>query len=567
MAKEKKAVLEQEKKDLTFYYEIIGIITILVSTIALARLGQIGYYLMISFRIIFGDWYFIFLIALLLYGLHSLLLHRPLNLKNMRSIGIILLMIGVLILSHFPMHNYIKGFGSSYLSMTMQLYLDIFKNYHEGMIVGGGIIGCCFFYLFYLMFSSVGTVIITFIIIFVGIAFTSRKTVAEFVSFIGKIFFKVFKKTKGVMKTLKYDIDIHPSKTNKWFTGIKSLNIESLKSIPYEDYSIIEEKHAEGVKRTISNVLNNMNIFYNEITYLISYHVTSYIIHTLAFVSLEAMNLKLKKVLSCNFLIKQKIKSNKIVIEVENLQKRQVDLKTIFIKNKKIIDNNEYLMGINSFNEIVKIDFNKNANFFLLGNKALINFIDALIFMILLKKTTSTIKLTILDFSQILPHWKNIINYQQEESFLDEIKTMMDERINKLHQYSLNSQDEYNKSVHGTVPMLQEIIIITGFNTIVDKQLNKETLMYLLQIGKQCGYAFLCTSNDDNEIPSTIISLLENKLIFNSTLTYATKLLGFNGAQLLDEEGEAFYLQRDEVERVSIIQTLKENINFINHKK
>ena len=63
MGKEKKLYLEQNKKELTFYYELIGVGTILMSLLALARLGIVGYYLMMSFRIVFGDWYFVFLFA------------------------------------------------------------------------------------------------------------------------------------------------------------------------------------------------------------------------------------------------------------------------------------------------------------------------------------------------------------------------------------------------------------------------------------------------------------------------------------------------------------------------
>ena len=146
MAKEKKMVLEQNKKELTFYYELIGVITILISLIALARLGIVGYYIMIIFRIVFGDWYFAFLLALLLFGIYCLFKHHSINVKNMRSIGVILMMVGMLTISHFPMHNYISQFGDNYLKMTFSLYLDYLKNYQEGAVVGGGILGMAFFY-------------------------------------------------------------------------------------------------------------------------------------------------------------------------------------------------------------------------------------------------------------------------------------------------------------------------------------------------------------------------------------------------------------------------------------
>jgi hypothetical protein len=71
MAKDKKRSEDGEKKDLTFYYEIVGIITILIATITLARLGNSGEWLMIFFKLLFGDWYFLILVLLMLYGLRS----------------------------------------------------------------------------------------------------------------------------------------------------------------------------------------------------------------------------------------------------------------------------------------------------------------------------------------------------------------------------------------------------------------------------------------------------------------------------------------------------------------
>ena len=69
MAKEKQLKFDKEIKDLTFYYEIVGIVSIVVPILAFARLGLIGFYVMLIFKIIFGDWYFLFLLAIFVYGL------------------------------------------------------------------------------------------------------------------------------------------------------------------------------------------------------------------------------------------------------------------------------------------------------------------------------------------------------------------------------------------------------------------------------------------------------------------------------------------------------------------
>ena len=152
MGKEKHPSIEQERKDLTFYYEIIGLFSLIIPILALARLGVVGFYIMLTFRIVFGDWYFLILIALIAFGIRSLLVHKPLNWKNVRTIGILMILIGIMILSHFTMHNFIQNYGTDYLSMTMSLYLDYFKNYQEGMKVGGGIIGALFLFVLHHVF-------------------------------------------------------------------------------------------------------------------------------------------------------------------------------------------------------------------------------------------------------------------------------------------------------------------------------------------------------------------------------------------------------------------------------
>ena len=177
MAKEKQSHYIQTQRDLTFYYEIVGIISIIIPILGFARLGSIGFYVMLIFKIIFGDWYFLFLLTILLYGLRCLLYHKPMDFKRMRVIGIVLILLGIMILSHFPMHKYIASFDvdneGGYFGKTIGLYLDYFKNYYEGMVVGGGIIGTCFFYMFYSLLSSIGTTLMIIVFIFVGMVFVT----------------------------------------------------------------------------------------------------------------------------------------------------------------------------------------------------------------------------------------------------------------------------------------------------------------------------------------------------------------------------------------------------------
>ena len=86
MAKEKRLKIESEKRDLTFYYEIVGIVSIIIPILSFARLGLIGFYIMLVFKIIFGDWYFLILLTILCYGFRCLIYHKPMNFKKLRII-------------------------------------------------------------------------------------------------------------------------------------------------------------------------------------------------------------------------------------------------------------------------------------------------------------------------------------------------------------------------------------------------------------------------------------------------------------------------------------------------
>ena len=322
MGKEKKMYLEQNKKELTFYYELIGVGTILLSLLALARLGVVGYYLMMTFRIVFGDWYFVFLLALLLFGIYCLFKHQPLNMLNMRSVGIILLMIALLTLAHFPMHNYVSEYGTSYLKMTFSLYLDYFKNYSDGMVVGGGIIGMLFFYLFYTLFSSVGTIVIIVFISIVGISFSFNKTIGETFKFVKKIVLKIWNILRNIKKTIKYGIKVSEPVDNKNKKIIKNngkkYSIDMLTEPVRQNFIITEEKHAASLKKTIANILNNMNVFYQDISYEIAEHVTTCKIDTISSINLDKLYMRLKAILTERFLITKDVDSPKIKIEIDN---------------------------------------------------------------------------------------------------------------------------------------------------------------------------------------------------------------------------------------------------------
>jgi len=160
MPKEKKRLIDETNEKATlFYYEIIGTVILLLSFVSLGKLGKVGSILTTIFKILFGDWYFLFIIYLLFLGVYYLFIHEPFNYKGHRFIGFIFLSIIIILFSHFSIHNYIISTGENYISSTFSIY----KNYINTGVsnnLGGGMIGALLFYIINLLMGNIGVILI-----------------------------------------------------------------------------------------------------------------------------------------------------------------------------------------------------------------------------------------------------------------------------------------------------------------------------------------------------------------------------------------------------------------------
>ena len=559
MAKEKKMVLEQNKKELTFYYELIGVITILISLIALARLGVVGYYIMMVFRITFGDWYFAFLLALLLYGIYCLFKHHSINVKNMRSIGVILMMIGILTISHFPMHNYISQFGDNHLKMTFSLYLDYLKNYQEGVIVGGGLIGMLFFYAFYLLFSSIGTIVIVCFLFIVGMSFSFNKTIGE--SFI--FFKKVIKRVVNVIfrfgKTLKYGIKVTPTTKTK-LKKEKRLTIDLLTEPYRQNYIITEEKHAVGLKKSISAILNNMNVFYDSVSYLVAEHVTTCTINTISNINLDKLYMKLKSVLSERFLITKDIDSPKIKIEIDNVDTNPPFLKTMFMLQSNYLNNLKLPIGIDTNNDMVELNLLERQNVLYIEENIdlVIKIFVGYIIMFMIKLTKLNYQIILLDIDgQANKLQKNDFYVLDFNNEIVNLKKEVERRLELLNANNCNNIEEYNRKTKEHLDY--KIIFILNCEKLIGNQRRFEDLMYLLQIGMKVGYFCFVHYMGEEVLSNLVDSLFEVKMIGKYTGKNGVSYLGINPEQYLFDD-EAFYIYKDELFRFSMVKSDSEEI-------
>ena len=171
MAKEKIQSAEIKENSKVFHYEILGIILLVTGMFAVAKLGILGIYANLIVKVLFGDWYFVIILLMCVYGIRCILVHRRLKISNIRYLGLFLMVLALMLLSHFSVHSVVIEFDENPIVLTLKLYLSYFRVKDFDSIVGGGIIGTILFYLFLYLFSKVGVILISVILFFLSIVF------------------------------------------------------------------------------------------------------------------------------------------------------------------------------------------------------------------------------------------------------------------------------------------------------------------------------------------------------------------------------------------------------------
>lgn len=543
MAKDKQSHYIQTQRDLTFYYEIVGILSIIIPILGFARLGSIGFYVMLIFKIIFGDWYFLFLLTILLYGLRCLIYHKPLDLKRMRVIGIVLILLGIMILSHFPMHKYIVSFDvdneGGYFRKTIGLYLDYFKNYYDGMVVGGGIIGACFFYLFYSLLSTVGTTLMIIVFIFVGMVFITEKTINEFLSIIFRRFIWVYKFVKKKFSSFKYDIKVPQEKLTR-----RRIKLSYLKEPERIKYEYVEMKNADEFKEKLKIILNKMNIFFGDVLITVGYNVTTFLIESSSFIDMSVLNSQIKEITTQKFLIKKDVKTKKTIIELNNTYESVVEIKTVLELQSNYENDYSIPLGLTSLKILKEINLNSNSNLLIEDNENYSEgFIFALITLLHIKNKVRDFKIHIYD--------KNFYIKRLIKSFdINSLVEIANNTLNKLNEFNALNIDSYNEKVNKEY--LKHNIFILKDDIILNKEY-VDKIVFLLQISSKIGFHIVFITKNKNLMDIIYDNYFEYQLFFKDSVNLdVSKNLNGN---------ECFLTYKGEIDRMTPVSISKEDIN------
>lgn len=538
MGKEKIQTLDNKESQRLFHYEILGIVLLITSMLAITKMGLMGNYLMLIVKVLFGDWYFLIYFLIIIYSIRCILFHNKLKINNIRYLGIFLFILSLILLSHFSMHKYIKEFDGNKLMLTIKLYFNAFLNNSPTSIVGGGIIGAILFYFSYFLLSEIGVIIISIIFIFLGFVFISRKTIKDFIYDI--ILF--FRKIISIILKTKNKIHNH---IDKYDLSYKRTKIKyKISKVNIEEYYNKELEFAKRNSNIIKNVLNSMNVFYNEINFIVCRNITVYFIESHYKFSYEAFSRNLSKYLH-NYLLKIDDINQDLIVEVNNIN--AVPLRICEIN--EIIEN-EVVFGIDDRNELLKLDhLKKKLIIFGSNKKQIMDYLDSIVLSILHNKNK-------INYYYINLHTKSVFETSNKIDELNEILIKITNRINDFNELKVSSIDEYNKITNNKIKY--ELIIINGIDKILLDKILYDKLLYTFQISNMVGYYFIVTSFSSNNSFNNLYNLFDYKVFLDNNCSYSKECMKNFNYQVVNKDIEAVLLYKSILIRYSLLLMTEE---------
>lgn len=578
MAKDKKRSGDEKKEETLFYHELIGIIFIIFSISILGSLGKIGSFLKDLFKVGFGDWYWIVILFFLIFGLVNLFKHQSFDFKNQRFIGFLFVCFGLLIFANFPLHNYIEESSNEYFSETWKIY----KHYLDtkvDMYLGGGLVGSLLFYLVYYLFGSVGVVLVGLLIMLLGVSLIIKMPIIEMFKNIGTKTKKITRLTGNFSRFFKYNLGaaeekVLPVKKNI-FSKSQQIPLKIFEEVPNVMNYNFQDKLALELRGLIHTVFNNLNIEYKDLSYTITYQITSFKFIVFSEFNMDNLIERLNNVIEDTILIGYE--GTNLMIQVVNKYPQILTIREILLKQSNLYDNYIMPIGLTYENKIYEIDLKQNANILLIGSKesGLKNFVIYFIAALFVKVNLTNYEIEIFDSNKEFTLLENIIDIKRDlgiNDYLTQVISLIDNKLELINNAKTTSIDEYNQKIENDAAekLKRKIIIINAID--VDKETYayfENKIMYITQLGEKAGVSIVYLIRDEINYTTILSSLFIHKLVFKLTSnTFSARVMNNNNALYLQSNGDCFYLSQIKARRIQtplvsnkdlskIIETLK----------
>lgn len=565
--KEKKSKVEIEQGPGQFYYESIGMLFIVIAVITLAKLGKLGSFFTILLQVLFGDWYLLVVILILIFAVYLILNHHPFNLKNQRFLGYVICLLGFLMLTHFSVHNYIISLGNNYFSNFLNHYKNFIVNNNTNYL-GGGVIGGSLFLIAYLLLGSTGVLLFSAIIILLGFTMIIDKPIIEIGAVIKSFFIKLKKYNKNFNNFFKYEIGKKEGSTSNLYDNKKKITLKYLDDYKNINFKVDQEKYLEETKGLICSILNSLNLKYKLIQQFNSYSSSLLSFQIYDEYEFSLVCNKISSIIEENIYLS---KSGCILnIEINNKYNSILSLKNLLLKQPLLYNNYLMPIGINNKNQTEEVDFSRDANFLIIGefNVGIKTFISSVILTSFIK-VHNKIEFYLFDeigeFNDYQYLFKNIKN-DDIKDYLNNIINEIDDRVNTLSLNSIHNIDEYNAvNLQNSKEYLNRkiyIIELDDFNKNYDYQYIDDKIMYIIQVGKNVGIYTMFISRNIKKVSTILFSLFEKKFIFNSKIKN-DKIIESSHLTVLCQKGDCLFYRDNNVKRVQLPKFTLDELNKI----
>ncbi len=179
MSKEKKLIIDKEADTKEVYYEIIGLVLILLSVIIIVDVGIVSHLLKLTSKFLIGDWYFVIAILLITHGVNLIIKKDKASLKSNRYLGVYIVLLAFMMFTHTTVFVYINNSYDNNLTGTWLYYVNLINNYNNEIIAGGGIVGGLAYISIFNILGTFGIFSINLLLIIVGLVFITNSTLYE----------------------------------------------------------------------------------------------------------------------------------------------------------------------------------------------------------------------------------------------------------------------------------------------------------------------------------------------------------------------------------------------------
>lgn len=250
------------KKKKGYSIEVLGIIILFISVLAIGEFGFVGNFFANVLRIFVGDTFQLIAVLLGILGIYYLFKGKAPKFNTQRIFGSILLFTALLVFLHQRVFAPVMAADVNIISATWRNLMSLFSISTVTQDIGGGMTGAILYAISYFMFANVGTYIFIFLLTFFGVMSVGQFSYSTLFSKIGEGFKaslnwikNLFVKGKdSFQKNIQFDEKKeNKKKTKKESTKDGETSKASIKEEPAEEQQEKERPTPvpiEGMKQT-----------------------------------------------------------------------------------------------------------------------------------------------------------------------------------------------------------------------------------------------------------------------------------------------------------------------------